>query len=138
MCFYIHFEHAEPKIAEKDIYCYKYLRKSSSKKKNKRKYLFSPYRRFKWEKGEIYDTKLETWEYTIKQGFHTCTTRKSCRKRFAYGKTYTCVIPWGSTYYYNPDEEEYVSDRLVVLKYPKFIDQLITFYYKLFNIKDDE
>lgn len=111
MCFLIHHKHQDPKIAKRNVVCYKYLTPNWS----------SMHQHFKYERGVVYETELVVNIYitgTIHEGFHSYSKRKKFRHILTGSlfKQYKCVIPKGSTYYYNPEYEEYVSNQIIVKK----------------------
>lgn len=128
MCFYIHSKHKTAKIAKKDIICYKILSKF-----NTRLYLdnfihekgiyFSSIKNYIYNFNEnkkyISNIKVENANYwnnyneCIHIGIHSYSSIKRCRS-YPYSRVVIvkCIIPKGSTYYYNPDKQEYVSDTI--------------------------
>jgi hypothetical protein len=119
MCFYIHQDHIDAKIAENDITCYKIL----TRKKNKD--LVSPYIGSEVILGEKVEQKLERYGFSIDIGIHSCSTFLSAvKRRFEMwagthccepGKKIIikCIIPKGTKYYYNPEDKEYVSEAMI-------------------------
>ncbi len=129
MCFIIHKDHSEPKKAEKDITCYKRLHRN----------YVAPYQNFQYRKDLEYKSTIISYGASINEGLHSYSNSYKalyittpfefapytyCLKLLLkiFKKIYTggdivviCKIPKGSTYYYNPIENEYVSDRLKVI-----------------------
>lgn len=128
MCLYTTQE--IPTIAEKDIICYKIIRKDMS----------SLYHDdFKWEFRKIYTSWIEAFErrtnndYTIHQAFHSYKTLKDLKRAY---ETVTvpclavkCTIPKGSRVYKGKHGsiEGYASNQLIINKamdvkelYPNF------------------
>ena len=115
MCFVIHSDYKEPLIADKDITCYKVLEEEKEK-------LNSPFL------GEVYFIKNEEeTEVTkevpkfllcdqekITEGLHS--TLESALILDFSREVYKAIIPKGTKYYYNPDDNEYVSLKLTVYK----------------------
>jgi hypothetical protein len=120
MCFYIHSEHQEVKIATKDIVCYKILQKTINNN------LTSPYQ------NALYFTKANTHpvikkvkafsfcKYNsndIEAGLHSYSALHQARKTGKFGNNiHKAIIPKGTKYYYNPTYKQYVSLELKVWK----------------------
>lgn len=114
MCFYIHRDHRKEKIAEQDIVCYKRLKPI---------FLFwgvSPFRGFSYRLRKTYKSKIIRSRYSsdrIEEGLHSYSDFDQAYYRTHYDESiYKAIIPKGSTYYYNPEDHEYVSNRLKVIK----------------------
>lgn len=144
MCFYIHKQHQEVKIAEKDITCYKVLAKYG-----KHKYE-SLHKRHMYLMGEIetvenftFDTgnynnlknsperipysSESSYAKAITVGLHSFSDigratfelvegmRDPSNRRRKNSKLRLCVfkIPKGALYYYNPVDDEYVSNEII-------------------------
>lgn len=109
MCFFIHKNHKEKKIANRDITCYKYLYNSFR----------SPYQGRLYKLNKLYKSSITVnidlyMIPIITKGLHSY----SC-KRFAIGHGYgeilvKGIIPKGSKYYFNPDGHEYVSNQIIL------------------------
>lgn len=110
------------KIANKDIECYKTL-ELSYKGNIVSLYSYDVY----FNKGESKDFVLKEIKQlyvnkrdnSIENGLSSCSVYRRAQyyKSKAYIKErfiYAGIIPKGSRYYYNPDTEEYVSDKLIV------------------------
>ena len=108
----------EPIIAEKDITCYKIIRKDMSS-------YFYPI--FKWEIGKIYTSWLGVLEdigngnsNVIHQAFHSYATLEALKmvyyKSIVPCLTVKCTIPKGSRVYKGRHDyiEGYASDQLIV------------------------
>lgn len=110
MCFFIHKNHKEKKIANRDITCYKCLYNSF-----RSPYRGKLYKLNKLYKSSIYIDMTICMTPIITRGLHSY----SC-KRFAISRMDTWeilvkgIIPKGSKYYYNPDRHEYVSNQIII------------------------
>lgn len=123
MCFFIHNVHKKVKIAEKPIRCWK--RFDKWKEKNKWTYC-SPYKGTEYQKNTLYYAKLdrvkrvEVITARISKGIHSYSTRTEARKYKEWDEVIIeCTIPVGAKYYYNPEDEQYVSDHLYIGKIDK-------------------
>lgn len=117
MCFYIHPEHPEMKTAKRDIVCYKNGYRTPSG-------VFRPLYRcfYRYVLGEL--NKIEDWYVQVEagacvfgrilQGFHSYSNKKQLSRRYAQVK---CIIPKGAHYFYNPSDQEYVSDQIIVQEF---------------------
>ena len=106
----------KPIIAEKDITCYKVIRKDMSS-------LLHP--EFEWDFGWIYTSRLEAVERTddahaIYHGLHSYKTLEDLKKAY-YTATIPCLavkctIPKGSAFYKGKhgDLEGYASSKLMI------------------------
>ena len=130
MCFTIHTSYSEPLIAEQDIKCYKNL--SHYPKGD----IYSPYR------SEQYFSKKNKVSFTIKEvdyfyidtsfilsyiseGLHSYSTSQRAKQDLdKWDKTHLAIIPKGTKYYYNPEDNEYVSLKLKVYKSTPIINLL--------------
>lgn len=136
MCFFIHTNHKEVKIAKHDIPCYKVLRESSYHRllpntpyiETIPKSITSPYI------GELYFKESDTHPvikrntsfgfYTynlniIEKGLHSYSDLNSCLKSckvIDHATIHRSIIPKGTKYYFNPEYHEYVSLALKVWK----------------------
>ena len=126
MCFYIHKDHSESKVATEDIVCYKaFVVEDYPVVKDKTK-LYSIVQLYPYDQNRRYAMpdpikpdihKIEIEDNTISKGFHSYATR---REHYWNRAIYIeCYIPKGANYYYNPMDEEYVSDELFVTGYDK-------------------
>ena len=108
---------AEPIIAEKDITCYKVIRKDMSS-------LY--YDDFKWKFNKVYTSWIATFERTknvdhaIYQAFHSYESLDGLKKEY-YMATVPCIavkctIPSGSRVYKGKHNqiEGYASDQLII------------------------
>lgn len=124
MCFEIHPDHAEVKIATEDITCYKVLRKINRR-------LLSPHqgeRYFKkWsiklftiKKVSEFGRKIPTCNKYIYEGLHSYSeySQATMNSNTNYRSVHKAIIPKGTEYYYNPYDNEYVSLKLKVFRKP--------------------
>lgn len=106
----------EPVITEKDITCYKVIRKSM---------LSLYYNEFKWEFGKIFTSQLGVVEipdnaHEIHQGLHSYATLKGLRKAYYTAidpcLAVKCTIPSGSKVYTGRHDnlKGYASDQLII------------------------
>lgn len=118
MCFIIHKNHTDLKVAEEDIPCYKILADFGNNIL-KSPHMYEIYEPNKLKKVEIDIPKLSliSMSLEINKGLHSFSIRdKADQVAFFGGITFKAIIPKGSKYYYNPDRSEYVSDQLIVLE----------------------
>lgn len=150
MIFFIHPKHTEAKIAQEDIICYKNLTLNYYKdlvsplsenlyfKKNSMKSSVTK------TTGKLYvdDLYVENY-YVIRNGLYSYSTIEqaieiSKLSRFTHKipdqDVFHAIIPKGTKYYYNPDENEYVSTKLIVNQFCKAYEykELIPFAHYLF------
>lgn len=118
MCFVIHHKCPKPRIAKKDIVCYKEGYRGADGE-------FVPYfeRFFIYRLGEVTKLPYERWPVEWKDhsdvigiGFHSYSNKKVLRKLIGISHV-KCIIPEGAHYFYNPDYREYVSDQIVVQEF---------------------
>jgi len=122
MCFLIHPKHNKPKIAKRKIRVYKLL---TYLPKNK---LRSPVLGHIYEEGLQSTVELKPLKSyyheckIINQGYHSYKTNKKIMVKVVYYQKnevinkilYTCYIPKGGIYYYNPETQEYVSNQIII------------------------
>ena len=120
MCFFIHEDHKNPKIAKKPINCYKTFQIVDEEN------FMSIYQEHPYKIGLKYSLghKLIPTYRSIDEGFHSYTAKsvaKVAKEDLIYhGIIYDnlcmvkCVIPEGAEYYYNPEDKEYVSDHIII------------------------
>ena len=128
MCFNVSRKHPDSLITQEDIICYK----SSDTTKRRYKTFSSDYRRFDYKLGKVYrlmtslepTRKVELYpeprfaeSQVINQGFHSYIKIPT---QYLNDRLVECIIPKGSTYYINPDENEYVSDQIIIKRYMSF------------------
>lgn len=125
MCFIVHPEYPDPLVTEQDIVCFKVGYEAEISLFGG--YFTSEYRGYKYRLKRLQplvelclynNTKTGTIE--INKGYHSYhplhpfaqsgfdATSKFCLVR--------CIIPKGSQYYYNPNDQEYVSDQIIAQK----------------------
>ena len=112
----------EPQIADKNITCYKVLRKDMSS---------MLYSEFKWEFGKLHKTELEPyrsvmsgpfWIKKITKAFHSYKAYKDVRGGYFMSGhpciIVECTIPKGAMFYegHHCDEEGYASNQLIINK----------------------
>jgi hypothetical protein len=119
MCFFIHQDHREVKIATEDIVCYKTLLESLSDGTIRSPYLNKLY----FKKADTHPKILKEdffgilWNHEIHTGLHSYSTANAAFNYTRYGYTiHKAVIPKGTEYYYNSRDNEYVSLKLKVWK----------------------
>lgn len=124
MCFYLKNQNDNFKIADKDIICFKIVRKTDRSnifKSNSLgfKYIIGvKYSNIsflvKKEIKEVKDCKV------IEQGYHSfsiLTTSANivlARDKDYYRCVVKCIIPIGSMYYENDETKEYVSNQIII------------------------
>ena len=116
MCFNIHPYCKEAKVATEDIKCWKIFNACIFPG------LTSPYMRYTYFTNEVYKTRF-VFSYNgrdISEGFHSFKNRaeaKGYKKRNFYKKIKSirlCIIPAGAEYYYNPYDQQYVSNKIII------------------------
>ena len=119
MCFTIHEDNKERKIAREDIDCYKTMFRKMDIKGNI--YFVSLYQSFEYEKNLIYSVVLqEPFDKEIKDCFHSYSDDIIARLdiRLPYYINFfvvRCTIPKGAEYYFNPIRREFVSNTIIIL-----------------------
>lgn len=123
MCFYVqNNENSKPKVAKQDIKCYKVFYRSDCYGNQYGSYVKSYYQNFLYKIGVLYEldgyiNPIKTyWGATIEVGLHSYSTLyKATEQGWGRDKViYECIIPKGSTYYYNDRHDEYVSDQIII------------------------
>lgn len=119
MCFFIHPKHREMKTAERNIPCYKQGLRSLDQKIFFSRFYIYPYNLGQLNKivGEwpIHPPTLPVT--VIQKGFHSYSNRRYPSQQCL--EVVKCIIPKGAHYFYNPEDQEYVSDQIIV---QEFID----------------
>ena len=139
MCFKIYKNHPLPKYADKDIICYKVTDNNKIKENN----FISIVKEFKYKYDTLYilDTPLEIelikhsekkTEYNIEKGFHSYSNYNNA-SGWIECSIIKCIIPKGSTYYFNPVRQEYVSDKIKIGKYNEINIKPINIFLDVFN-----
>lgn len=131
MCLYLENNEVNAKIAEKDIKCYKVIKRLDDGSYE------TPYRNYPIEIGETYESRLildEGYNFPkIEIGLHSFKSLKFCKKNIATLKFLIpfneneyfiaeCIIPKGGEYYegkFNVFPNCYASNKI---KYVKIID----------------
>ena len=122
----------KPKIAEKDIICYKLLRPGI----NENEYL-APFKHFKYISNRLYKTRMTKGDVelgafdirassskrkmlnkgypliSIVKGFHSAMNKTRLRGNSQYGKIVKCIIPKGAKYYKGLTNL-LVSDKIII------------------------
>ena len=110
MCFFIHINHEEKKIANRDITCYKCLYNNFTSP-----YKGKLYKLNKLYKSSICITMTICKTPIITKGLHSYSCKRfAIRQMNSYGILVKGIIPKGSKYYYNPDRHEYVSNQIIL------------------------
>lgn len=114
MCFRIDPRYPNELVAEKDLVCYKYMRK-------KGEYFCSPIYPTKWLPGVLIKARgqnvlaVDMPFGLIRAGIHSFKLiRHAACDRVRDEILVECKIPKGSRYYKNATE--YVSDRIIIVK----------------------
>lgn len=142
MCFYLHKDHSEAKVADKDITCYKVLlnlpgnatsimREISTPFLSPHKH--EPYELNQLKEAKIGDVKESIYRFKkkIDEGLHSHSVGLKGWNAVARPLggndlgLFKATIPKGATYYYNPDREEYVSNQLIVQKELNTYEEII-------------
>jgi len=125
MCFHTHYDHQEVKTAEKDIVCWKYLTKDRK----------APLQNFQYEYNILnkLGRPLEVVDREISEGFHSHSEKRIAKLRATSDrKVFKFIIPKGSKYFYNPNDEEYVSDHIVLIN-PWYNQSIVEYFRTLKN-----
>lgn len=121
MCFIIHPDYSKPLIADKNILCFKKGTLAWTGIYDIHRVFVSLFRghiyRFQEPQPKI---ELNSEGGFILEGYHSYTPEHTLVSLpaccFVSITLVKCIIPRGSTYYYNPDTHEYVSSSLMVLE----------------------
>lgn len=107
-----------PYTANKNIVVYKILLKSFFGE------IISPYLNFVYKLRTLYSTSLSVRQslhsnkiYLIEKGLHAYTSIDKAKENLIYfskATIYRCIIPKGSLYFINEDDNEIASNRLIV------------------------
>ena len=114
MCFIIHPKYREMKTAKRNIPCYKEGARSYDQK------TFLPrFHYYRYNLGQL--NKIEgEWPLLIfseiHKGFHSYSNKNRLSRLHVGVK---CIIPKGAHYFYNPENQEYVSDQIIVQEFMK-------------------
>jgi hypothetical protein len=136
MCFTIHKDYKKPIIAEEDIKCYKLVAPAKYSgisyllsHKMWETHFFSRYHQFLYEIGRTYEMEQDLWEekevYITTErkryGFHSYTSPVSPMLHRDHDQEEIIlmefVIPQGSEFYYDPEREEYISNKIQCIRY---------------------
>lgn len=105
------------KVADKNIYCYKVLRKPHLLISSRRlRILNSAIRRFKYEEGKTYKTiftkqSCSTYYWLINKGIHSYIKQRSDK----HHTTVLCMIPKGTRYFKNATQ--YCSESIKIIRF---------------------
>ena len=107
MCFIIEGSH-EPKVATKDIICWKTFNPG----------LISVIQLYAYRVNHKY--KIRNWPVidcnSIDEGFHSYINKKDAINfEYPNNQIRKCIIPKGSLYYKNNDWHDYVSNQIIIL-----------------------
>ena len=123
MCFHVHPDHREPKTATRSIRVWKRF-ETVRQAPDGSTVMLSPYRAFPYHMGQEYSQAgpLMPTATTIERGFHSHDSLESALDRrdrtVDTDHVIECTVPKGATYYWNPDKNEIVSDRIVLKTIP--------------------
>jgi hypothetical protein len=134
MCLHLNGKQNSPKVATKDITCYKFLKR----RLNIHEYYYTTYYQLSpVEIGNTYESKIIVeksviGEHIINIALHSFKYLSNLRKTIRRYGYYTdkivivkCIIPKGSTYYLGDFEGEglsYASDKLTYVKILEIIE----------------
>ena len=141
MCFVIHPGHPNAKTVKRDVVCYKTLTadrvsvmQGFTYKIGKRYALPEPFPNIRtfptilWngnsDKNNLRSTRqcrAINRDNEIHVGYHSYSSKKMLRERVRRTGyvPFRCTIPKGSTYYFNPDRHEYVSNGMKIVSQMK-------------------
>ena len=136
MCFYTNENYKKILIADKDIVCYKFVKiiEGMSPIKNRQEVssskilMRSKVRNFSYCLDRVYVQKFRKMKRPteVEYGFHSyiklarqmrwhtpkaLSTLKSLKPLYV-----KCIIPEGTKYYYNPSKNQYVSEKIKIVK----------------------
>lgn len=120
MCFIIHEKHPKKKIARINKTCYKVMYRGQEKGE-----YISLYQWAKYSKRIIHTSEIDKPSYDgdgnleITNGRHSYSDIVMARmfKDVEDERVIVkCTIPRGSEYYYNPTEQEYVSNQIKIIR----------------------
>lgn len=144
MCFYVQVSRPDPLVAKKDIICYKYgiVCLDFEEEEVFRSRFQGYYYRFGKETERVPLRKqygFFPWDLEITRGYHSYSNKKTarydatlCRQEITKVnqfrqdrgtgpsedpstiKVVQCIIPKGTTYYYNSKAHEYVSEQIII------------------------
>ena len=106
-----------PKVAKRDIPCYKVLEES----------LISPYEGYKYVLGKKEKSPLDKGISDVHKGLHTFTSKKNAiiernwflNRDFGSHNVFKAIIPKGAKYFIGETEDDqrsYASNELIVLE----------------------
>ena len=111
MCFYLNLNNLFPKIANRDIICYK-----ETEDKRNGAFISDIYpKRYKLNviQKKVFLETIPTviGSGAINEGYHSFSTKAHLHKYCSYHGKF--IIPKGTEYYYNPEHKEYVSETII-------------------------
>ena len=124
MCFWISNRYPKVLIAKRNIICYKNLR--HIRWENNSLSIYSEYTHlffygFNYKLNKIYkEKKFDKEHYYLTSrnyGFHSYTNYEKAKKVIYKGDnlyTYKCIIPKGSKYYVSPEDNERLSNQIII------------------------
>lgn len=126
MCFSIDKNNPDPKIAEKNIICYKIV----DILRNDKHHVSSLYHQYEYVIGELNEhvelvikfpedrlkNLTKSFNGMIDRGYHSYCTKTSAMLHivFPHELLVRCAIPEGTKYYYDSLEKEYVSETIII------------------------
>ena len=140
MCFYINKNYKNIIRAEKNIICYKVTYNGKVYKD----FFKSMFKEFIYKYNTTYKlnkTLIIEDGNVIEEGFHSYSNyNKAKRVKNNYSNsngnnsTIRCIIPKDALYYFNPDENEYVSDQIIIGKHKYNNKKYLTILDAIYNI----
>lgn len=128
MCFYVDKKDLNPKIADKDIICYKVIKQIP----DSAYYVKSSFNQYIYRIGqlnvliklvvieipELFSEKENDVFYVIEEGYHSYSNVMTAVDNYfpRQESLIECTIPVGTEYYYNEDRNEYVSSNIILNK----------------------
>ena len=117
--------HDRPKVAKKDIVCYKIVQKSSTKKNE----MISMYQKFEYKLNVLYTSDLDIpiiddncLVAVINKGIHAYEEKRALNNELIYIRAFIidalpikCIIPKGSLYYKGANDE-IVSNQMILVE----------------------
>lgn len=126
MCFIIHKDYPSVQIAERDITCFKVLTHFKENGDTESPFRFETYFK-KGGSSKYIIKKVKEFTYRFNSGFndkiykglHSYSDLETAKLNADwYEEIHESIIPKGTPYYYNPDDQEYVSLKLKVFRKP--------------------
>jgi hypothetical protein len=116
MCFQISPRTPYKKFTWKPITCYKYVQFDLLDEENT--HCRSTIQHFEYEYNKIYKIKHFKKDFygVVLRGFHSYIHKYHVKVKYPIDSNVTCIIPAFSFYYVNKENNEYVSNRIKILK----------------------